>query len=169
LLEAVEAQRPLAASAALDVRCDLDRELPDIWGDQHRLLQVFENLIGNAIKFTSAGGQITISAVPGERDVEFRVADTGDGIAASELPHVFDRFWQARKGAHHGVGLGLPITRGIVEAHGGRIWVESNLGSGTTFFFTIPNADNQRAPDDRGRPQPNSADVGVVGTIRPHS
>jgi signal transduction histidine kinase len=169
LLEAVEAQRPLAASAALDVRCDLDRELPDIWGDQHRLLQVFENLIGNAIKFTPAGGQITISAVPGERDVEFRVADTGDGIAASELPHVFDRFWQARKGAHHGVGLGLPITRGIVEAHGGRIWVESNLGSGTTFFFTIPEADNQRAPDDRGRPQPNIADVGVVGTTRPHS
>jgi PAS domain S-box-containing protein len=141
LLEAVEAQRPLAASAALDVRCDLDCELPDVWGDQHRLLQVFENLIGNAIKFTPAGGHITISATPRERDVEFRVADTGGGIAAGDLPHVFDRFWQARKGAHGGAGLGLPITRGIVEAHGGRIWVESTLGRGTTLSFTIPRAD----------------------------
>ena len=135
LLGAVEAQRPLAASAALDVRCDLDHEFPDIWGDPHRLLQVFENLIGNAIKFTPAGGRITISATPGERDVEFRVADTGGGIAASDLSHVFDRFWQARKGAHGGAGLGLPITRGIVEAHGGRISVESTLGRGTTHVF----------------------------------
>jgi len=168
LLEAVEAQRSLASSASLDMQLDLDRELADIWGDQHRLLQVFENLIGNAIKFTPAGGRITISATPRERDVEFRVADSGDGIAASDLPHVFDRFWQARKGAHHGVGLGLPITRGIVEAHGGRIWVESNLGRGSTFFFTIPEADDERAPDDRDRPRPDNADVGVVGTIRPH-
>jgi PAS domain S-box-containing protein len=156
LLEAVEAQRPLAASAALDVRCDLDCELPDIWGDPHRLLQVFENLISNAIKFTPAGGQITISATPGERDVEFRVADTGGGIAASDLPHVFDRFWQARKGAHGGAGLGLPITRGIVEAHGGRIWVESTLGRGTTLSFTIPRADGLSGmgptKDDSGEP-----------------
>jgi PAS domain S-box-containing protein len=141
LLEAVEAQRSLATSASLDMQLDLDCELPDIWGDPHRLLQVFENLIGNAIKFTPAGGQITISATPGERDVEFRVADTGGGIAASDLPHVFDRFWQARKGAHGGAGLGLPITRGIVEAHDGRIWVESTLGRGTTLSFTIPRAD----------------------------
>ncbi|MGH9257556.1 MAG: GAF domain-containing sensor histidine kinase, partial [Vicinamibacterales bacterium] len=145
LLEAVETQRPLAASASLDVRLDLRGELPDIWGDQHRLLQVFENLIGNAIKFTPAGGRITISATPGERDVEFRVADTGCGIAASELPHVFDRFWQARKSARDGAGLGLPITRGIVEAHGGHIWVESNLGSGSTFLLTIPQAEGRRA------------------------
>ena len=161
-------ERSLASSASLDMQLDLDRQLADIWGDQHRLLQVFENLIGNAIKFTPAGGRITISATPRERDVEFRVADSGDGIAASDLPHVFDRFWQARKGAHHGVGLGLPITRGIVEAHGGRIWVESNLSRGSTFFFTIPEADDERAPDDRGRPRPANADVGVVGTIRPH-
>jgi PAS domain S-box-containing protein len=156
LLDAVETQRPLAVSAALDVRCALDGELPDIWGDPHRLLQVFENLIGNAIKFTPAGGQITISATPGERDVEFRVADTGGGIAASDLPHVFDRFWQARKGAHGGAGLGLSITRGIVEAHGGRIWVESTLGRGTTLSFTIPRADGLSGmgatKDDTGEP-----------------
>ncbi len=70
----------------------------------------------------------------------FWVADTGAGIAPDGLPHVFDRFWQAVKGAHHGVGLGLPVARGIVEAHGGRIWVESIMGRGTIFFFTVPAA-----------------------------
>jgi signal transduction histidine kinase len=145
LVDAVEAQRPLAASASLELRLDLKRELPDIWGDQHRLFQVLENLIGNALKFTPAGGRITVGATAGEREVVFRVTDTGFGISQSELPHVFDRFWQARKGARDGAGLGLPIARGIVEAHGGHIWVESTLGRGTTFFFTIPQAGDRPA------------------------
>ncbi|HVG69894.1 MAG TPA: HAMP domain-containing sensor histidine kinase [Vicinamibacterales bacterium] len=72
----------------------------------------------------------------------FRIADTGSGIASDELPHVFERFWQARKGARNGAGLGLPIAKGIVEGHGGRIWVESTLGKGTSFFFTIPVAED---------------------------
>jgi signal transduction histidine kinase len=72
--------------------------------------------------------------------VLYWVADTGAGIAAEDLPHVFDRFWQARKGERRGAGLGLPIVKGIVEAHGGRIWVESAKGHGSTFFFTIPAA-----------------------------
>jgi signal transduction histidine kinase len=76
----------------------------------------------------------------------FWVADTGCGISEDGLPHVFDRFWQARKGARQGVGLGLPITRGIIEAHGGRIWVESALGRGTVFFFTLPAAPAGEAP-----------------------
>jgi PAS domain S-box-containing protein len=156
LEEAFEAQRPLAAAASLDVRLDVERDLPDVWGDPHRILQVLDNLVGNAIKFTPAGGRITISAArggPGE--AVFRVADNGLGIAANALPHVFDRFWQARKGAHEGAGLGLPIAKGIVEAHGGRIWVESTLGSGTSFFFTIPTAEDKpksvAAEDDRTR------------------
>ena len=140
LVDAAEVQRPLAASASIELHLDLERKLPDIWADPHRLLQVFENLIGNAIKFTPAGGRITVGASPGEHEVLFRVSDTGYGISPTNLPHVFDRFWQARKG-HDGAGLGLPIARGIIAAHGGRIWVESTLGRGTTFSFTIPRAD----------------------------
>jgi signal transduction histidine kinase len=140
LAEAVEVQRPLAASASVEVYVDLERKLPDVWADPHRLLQVFENLIGNAIKFTPAGGRVTVGASPREREVLFRVSDTGYGISPTDLPHVFDRFWQARKG-RDGAGLGLPIARGIIAAHGGRIWVESTLGRGTTFSFTVPRAD----------------------------
>jgi PAS domain S-box-containing protein len=139
IVAAVELQRPLASSSVLELRVDVDDEVPEVWGDRDRLLQVFENIIGNAIKFTEAGGRITAGATSADRDVVFWVADTGNGIAPDELPRVFDRFWQATKG-RQGAGLGLPITKGIVEAHGGRIWVESTLGRGTTVFFTIPKA-----------------------------
>jgi PAS domain S-box-containing protein len=146
--DAAEAQGPLAASASLEVRLQVADGLPDLRGDPHRLLQVLENLVGNAIKFTPAGGCITVGAVPGDCEVTFWVADTGCGISPEGLAHVFDRFWQARKG-QHGAGLGLPIARGIVEAHGGRIWLESRLGRGTIVFFTVPVA---RAPSERQRP-----------------
>ena len=105
-----------------------------------KLGRVLGNLLGNAIKFTPAGGRITVGASPGEREVLFRVSDTGCGISPTDLPHVFDRFWQARKG-RDGAGLGLPIARGIIAAHGGGIRVESTLGRGTTFSFTVPRAD----------------------------
>ncbi len=127
------------------MRLELADDLPDVWGDQHRLLQVLENLVGNAIKFTPVQGRITVGAAPREGEVLFWVADTGSGISPDGLPHVFDRFWQARKGARQGAGLGLPITRGIIEAHGGRIWVESTLGRGSVFFFTVPEAPGAEA------------------------
>ncbi len=146
LLDSVEAQRPLASAASLALQLELAGDLPDVWGDQHRLYQVLENLVGNAIKFTPEGGRITVGAARREHEVEFWVADTGCGISPDGLPHVFDRFWQARKGARQGAGLGLPITHGIVEAHGGRIWVESTLGRGTVFFFTIPEAPTAEGP-----------------------
>jgi signal transduction histidine kinase len=107
---------------------------------------VFENLIGNAIKFTEAGGCITVGATSIGHEVVVSVADTGGGIPPENLPRVFDRFWQATKAERQGAGLGLPITKGIVEVHGGRIWVESTLGRGTTFSFTIPTASPPRAP-----------------------
>jgi signal transduction histidine kinase len=110
---------------------------------------VLDNLVGNAIKFTPGGGCITVGAAPREDEVLFWVADTGSGISPDELPHVFDRFWQADKSARKGAGLGLPITRGIVETHGGRIWVESTPGRGSIFFFTIPQA----TPVDAPRPE----------------
>ena len=143
LADSIEAQRPLVASANLEMEVEVPDDLPDVWGDQHRLLQILENLVGNAIKFTPAQGHITIGAASREGEVLFWIADTGSGISADGLPHVFHPFWQARKGTRQGAGLGLPITRGIVEAHGGRIWVESTLGRGDIFFFTIPLAPPQ--------------------------
>lgn len=138
--DSVEAQRGLASSASLAIQLDLAPGLPEVWADRDRLLQVNENLIGNAVKFTGPGGRITVGAAPRGSEALFWVADTGAGIDAEDLPHVFDRFWQARKAGRRGAGLGLPIVKGIIEAHGGRIWVESTPGRGSTFFYTIPTA-----------------------------
>lgn len=138
--DSVDAQQALAAAASLELRADVPPGVPAVWADRDRLLQVFENLITNAIKFTRPGGRITVGAALTDRTVLFRVADTGVGISADDVPRVFDRFWQANKGGRHGAGLGLPIVHGIVEAHGGRIWVDSQPGHGSTFFFTIPVA-----------------------------
>jgi PAS domain S-box-containing protein len=153
IAEAVDMQRPLASSSSLELRVEVDPDVAEVWGDRNRLLQVFENLIGNAIKFTQAGGRITAGATSRDDEVVFWVADTGSGIASENLPHVFDRFWQATRTGRQGAGLGLPITKGIVEAHGGRIWVESTAGSGSTFFFTIPrvSAAEERLSDRRRR------------------
>jgi signal transduction histidine kinase len=137
---AVEMQQSLASSSALELRVEVDRDVPEVWGDRDRLLQVLENLLGNAIKFSEVGGSITVGATSRDNEVLFWVADTGGGIASEDLPRVFDRFWQATRAGRHGAGLGLPITKGIVEAHGGRIWVESTPGRGTTVSFTIPKA-----------------------------
>ncbi|MBD0320237.1 MAG: ATP-binding protein [Gemmatimonadetes bacterium] len=103
-----------------------------------RVLRVLSNLLGNTVKFTPPGGSSTVSAAPTGDAVLFSVADTGAGIAAKHLPHLFDRYWQARRGEKEGLGLGLSIARGIVEAHGGRIWAESTPGEGATFHFTLP-------------------------------
>jgi PAS domain S-box-containing protein len=134
----VASQAPLASSASLTLRLDAAPDLSEMWADHDRLLQVFENLVGNAIKFTDVGGEITIGAKAGDGEILFSVADTGSGIADSDLPHLFDRFWQGPKVTRRGAGLGLSVVKGIVEAHGGRVWVKSSLGQGSTFFFTIP-------------------------------
>jgi signal transduction histidine kinase len=136
--EAVAAQRGLAAKAGLELRTDVSGDLPDVRGDHDRLLQIFENLIGNAVKFTPRGGSVVVGATRRGRAVSFWVKDTGEGIPAEDLPHVFDRFWQARKRRSDGAGLGLAIVKALVEAHGGRSWVESAPGGGSTFCFTIP-------------------------------
>jgi PAS domain S-box-containing protein len=138
--DALDAQRPLAAAAACALHSELGHDVPDVWADRDRVLQVFENLIGNALKFTGANGQVTVGATPRDGEVLLWVADTGCGMTSEEVSHLFDRFWQARKGDRRGAGLGLPIVKGIVEAHGGRLWVESSVGGGSTFFFTLPTA-----------------------------
>jgi signal transduction histidine kinase len=142
LATAVDSQQPLASAGQIDLVTDIAAPLPKILADQDRLMQVFENLIGNAIKFTDPGGRITVGARPQAGDVLFWVSDTGAGMRQEDLPRVFDRFWRAQEGAKHGAGLGLPIAKGVVEAHGGRIWVESALSRGTTFSFTIPAVGN---------------------------
>jgi PAS domain S-box-containing protein len=139
--EAVDLQMPLATASGLTLHAEVTPDAGAVWGDRARLHEVFENLIGNAIKFTDRGGRIDVGAASSGHVVQFWVTDTGRGIAPDHLPHVFDRFWQVvPRAGRLSAGLGLAITKGIVEAHGGRIWVESVAGRGSTFFFTIPKA-----------------------------
>jgi signal transduction histidine kinase len=107
--------------------------------DRGRIVQVFSNLVGNAIKFTDEGGDVRVLVSGGEGTVNFAVTDTGCGIAQDELPHVFDRYWKGH-GAVVGVGLGLSIAKGIVEAHHGTLRAQSALGEGSTFMFDLPRA-----------------------------
>jgi signal transduction histidine kinase len=135
--EALEMLQPIAAEKG--VRLEKDGELSrlKVRCDRERILQVFSNLIGNAIKFTGEGGSITLRG-RGERDrVVFSVNDTGPGISEDDRAHIFDRYWQAKKG-RESLGLGLAIAKAIIESHGGTIWVESTVGVGTAFFFTLP-------------------------------
>ncbi|MGZ3460603.1 MAG: sensor histidine kinase, partial [Archangium sp.] len=108
--------------------------------DRTRVLQVFGNLLGNAVKFTPDGGQLTVGARAHRGEVHLWVRDTGAGIRPEALPHVFERYWQAKDAESRGTGLGLYIAKGIVEAHGGRIWAQSQLGKGSIFTFTLPVA-----------------------------
>jgi signal transduction histidine kinase len=130
--------QPLAKEKGLAFEYSIDPAVTSIECEKARIAQVLSNLLGNAIKFTPRGGSIRLHVTALGGDTLFWVRDTGPGIAPEKLPHVFDRYWQAEGAAREGVGLGLAIVKGLVEAHGGRIWVESLVGAGTTFFFTIP-------------------------------
>jgi signal transduction histidine kinase len=136
--EAADVLRPLAEAKQIRFITDVAAGLPMVDVDRDRLLQVFSNLGGNAIKFTPENGVVRVAATLAGDSVEFTVSDTGPGIADPDLAQVFDRFWQAKNTAHLGTGLGLAIAKGIVEAHGGQIRVSSELGVGTEFVFTIP-------------------------------
>ena len=128
-----------AADQGIDLRFRVVPDLPAIRTDGDRVLQALANLIGNALKFTQPGGQIALSVVQEAGSVRYIVADTGAGIPAEDVPHVFARFWQKRPAAGmRGTGLGLAIVRGIVEAHGGQVSLESSPGKGSRFSFTIP-------------------------------
>jgi signal transduction histidine kinase len=136
--EVVETLRPLAAAKQIELALEAASGLPVLHADRDRLFQVFSNLGGNAIKFTPEGGRVLIRARQENDAVAFDVMDTGPGIPPADVPRVFDRYWQAKKTASLGSGLGLTIAKGIVEAHGGRIDVSSVPGEGTVFSFTIP-------------------------------
>jgi signal transduction histidine kinase len=140
LFRAHEAFRLLVQQAGLTLCVDAAPHLPAVSADPERLLQVLFNLLSNAVRFTPAGGEITLGAGLGEthRTVIFTVKDTGSGISAEDLPKVFTRFWQAMQSTHGGTGLGLAIAKGIVESHGGVIAVHSVPRGGTTFSFDVP-------------------------------
>jgi len=140
LAEVLDELGPDAASEAIALANEVPDGLPPVSGDAGRLHQVVTNLVGNAIKFTPPGGTIRVRARVAGEELELSVSDTGSGISATDLPHLFDRFWQAPRTYRVGSGLGLFIVKGIVEAHRGRIRVESEVGAGTTFFVTLPIA-----------------------------
>lgn len=136
--DALDLLRPLSSAKKIELVTEIPESLPMVNVDRDRLLQVFSNLGGNAMKFTPDGGRVTITVRVADDALQFTLSDTGPGIDEASLPHVFDRFWQAKTTAHLGTGLGLAIAKGIVEAHGGEIGVRSKVGEGTEFEFTIP-------------------------------
>ena len=140
LEEVVEGHRVRSEEKGVSLRVQASEGLPPAWGDSHRVVQVLTNLLENALRETPSGGAITLgveadSAGGGHR---FFVRDTGPGIRQEDQTRLFDRFWQVSRKDKGGAGLGLSIVKGIVEAHHGRVWVESELGEGSSFWFTLP-------------------------------
>ena len=140
LTEMTNLFRAQAASAHVEFEVSDATEGALVLADRHRLMQVLSNLVGNALKFTPASGHIKLDAASEKDHVRFWISDTGPGIPKENLAHIFTRYWQAQRTERMGAGLGLPIARGIVEAHGGEIRVESEMGKGTMFTFTMPLA-----------------------------
>jgi signal transduction histidine kinase len=142
ITEVAESLRPVAEKKPVDLEIDsLDASLT-AWADRDRIVQVLNNLIGNAIKFTPAQGKVTLAA---QRDglgwVQVSVVDTGPGIPAEQADKIFDEFHQIPQAGRpkiKGMGLGLTITKKLLEMHGGKIWVQSEPGKGSTFFFVLP-------------------------------
>jgi signal transduction histidine kinase len=166
--EAVELLAPLAAECNLSLTAAVEPDLPLVYVDRGRILQVLSNLVGNAIKFTPAGGQITLHVRRDAGAVRFAVIDTGSGIAPDQMQRIFGRFWQAQPSDRRGLGLGLTIAKSIVDAHGGTIGAESRPGEGSEFWFTIPVAqpdDSIVSPsgahpwDRRASPEPPGSDT----------
>jgi signal transduction histidine kinase len=143
------AMEPLAAEKSLTLKAAVPPELPNGRGDERRITQVLLNLVGNAIKFTEAG-EVRIEVAADEAGFEVAVADTGPGIAPTDQQRIFEEFHQADSSttkSKGGTGLGLAIARRIVDLHGGRIWVESQTGHGSTFRFTLPLRSDGAAPE----------------------
>ena len=137
--------RGLADEAGIDLVLQASPFVPAIDADPDRIHQVLSNLIGNALKFTPAGGRVSVLVAPDQDEayVRFSVTDTGAGIPRKQMERLFDRFWQAETSHAAGAGLGLVIVKGIVEQHGGSITVESEPGRGSAFHFTVPAAGAQ--------------------------
>jgi len=137
--EAVELHKSLAEEKKINLTYEFENQVGTIKCDHQRVLQILSNLLGNAIKFTPEGKFIKLKVKSLEGFIQFLVEDSGPGLSHNKIPHVFDRYWQVRSTNKMGAGLGLFIAKGIVEAHGGKIWVESEEGQGAKFFFTLPS------------------------------
>ncbi|HJW94730.1 MAG TPA: ATP-binding protein [Thermoanaerobaculia bacterium] len=138
LSEAYELFKAQAAAQQITLRQEVVPGTPPVLADRHRVMQVLSNLIGNAMKFVPEGGIISCRAESAMREVLFTVADNGPGIRREDIGRIFSPYWQSERAERMGAGLGLPIVKGIVESHGGKIWVESEEGRGTRFYFTLP-------------------------------
>jgi signal transduction histidine kinase len=134
--EVVDTLKPAAEQRGAHLKTDIEGSMPCINADGDRIVQVLSNLVTNAIKVGAS--HITLRLEPRAEDVLFTVSDTGPGIRQEDLPHMFDRYWRGQTVNYKGTGLGLPISKQIVDAHGGRIWIESEVGAGSRFFFTLP-------------------------------
>jgi signal transduction histidine kinase len=132
--------RERASKSGVALAAEIEPEVQVVTGDERRIRQVLFNLLSNAVKFTPAGGSIDVSAARVDGEIQLAVADTGPGIAPEDLDRIFQEFQQTQVGAQHheGTGLGLALSKRLVELHGGRIWVESELGVGSRFVFTLP-------------------------------
>jgi signal transduction histidine kinase len=138
--EAAELMAPIATEKAVRLEVDVAGEPGPALCERERLQQVLQNLVGNAIHFTPAQGRVAVRAWRESDEVRVAITDSGPGIPPEQVPHVFDRYWRGRGASRHGIGLGLFIVKRLVDAHGGRIWVESEPGKGATFVFTLPAA-----------------------------
>jgi NtrC-family two-component system sensor histidine kinase KinB len=141
-MEALESFRTAAKDQGVTLELELPDDLPEVWADTTRISHVFGNLLSNALRYTPAGGKVTVSARPEEKEVVFSIADTGQGIPSPYLPRVFELFFRVPgQGPQAGAGLGLAIAKEIVEAHGGTVTVDSGEGKGSTFSFALRRAD----------------------------
>jgi signal transduction histidine kinase len=140
LVETMEAFQQRAADQGISLVLSPEPPNVIVQADEERVLQLIDNLVGNALKFTPSGGRVSVGGFIDNNELRVTVADTGPGITEEQRARLFERFWQARGADRRGLGLGLPIAKGIAEAHGGRLWVESTLGSGSTFHFAMPLA-----------------------------
>ena len=138
LTESLQTLRPLVQEKGIHLDLQIESGLPKVMADRERIQQTLSNLVGNAIKFSASESKIVVLARKDSDGVVISVLDKGKGIPTEQLPRVFDRYWQSSRTDRQGAGLGLAIAKGIVEAHGGRIWLESKPGEGTTASFTLP-------------------------------
>jgi two-component system phosphate regulon sensor histidine kinase PhoR len=155
----LETAQRRGAEKDLRISVSLPQNLPDIAGDRRRLAEVLQNLLDNAIQYTLPGGKIIVSAESGEKEIILTVTDTGIGIPKADQPRIFERFYRvdvARSREAGGTGLGLAIAKHLVEVHGGRLWVDSEIGQGSQFHFSVPLFESEY-------PGPRSASSGVAG------
>jgi signal transduction histidine kinase len=160
LAQTAEMFQTTAAEKGISLRVEDTPPGLEVSADAERIMQVMSNLVGNALKFVARGGSIVLKCESKGAEAIFSIADSGPGIAGEDIDRLFEKFWQRRRSDRRGVGLGLAIARGIVETHGGRIWVESRIGDGSTFYFTLPVA-SEHGKD----PLPDASGLSSIGNI----